>query len=82
MTENQFMAWLLFALPLLIFFTKPFDMEILIGFLAFSILPIGLFFMAENEFIKNCKKGYCKFEDSILPQFIYNHLKKELNVNE
>ena len=73
MTENQFFAWLLFALPVLACFGNPtlsFQNQIILA-LFVSILPIGLFFLAENEFIKDCKKGYTNWSESILPQIFY-----------
>ena len=73
MTENQFSAWLLFVLPVLACFGNPtlsFQNQIIFA-LFVSILPIGLFFLAENEFIKDCKKGYTDWSESILPQIFY-----------
>ena len=73
MTEDQFFAWLLFALPVLLCFGKPtvsFQNQIILA-LFVSIFPIGLFFIAEKEFIKDCKKGYKNWEESILPQIFY-----------
>ena len=73
MRESQFYAWLLFLAPILACFgnsTLLFQQQVLIA-LVYSIFPIVLFFVAEREFIKDCKKGYCTFEDSILPQFLY-----------
>ena len=77
MTEDQFLAWLLFVAPLLMFLGKPIVTETIFAFICFSIIPIGLFFVGENEFIKSCKKGYKDWEDSILPQFFYKKYKKE-----
>ena len=73
MTENQFSAWLLFALPVLACFgnsTLSFQNQIIFA-LFVSIFPIVLFFIAEKEFIKDCKKGYKNWEESILPQIFY-----------
>lgn len=75
MTEDQFCAWLLFAMPLIMFLGKPITTLTIIAFVIFSVLPIGLFFVGENEFIKDCKKGYKDWEDSILPQFLYKKYK-------
>lgn len=71
MTEDQFLAWLLFVIPLLCFIGKPIVTETIIAMICFSILPIGLFFVAENIFIEHCKKGYKDWEDSIFPLFFY-----------
>ena len=73
MTENQFSAWLLFVLPVLACFGNPtvsFQNQIILA-LFVSIFPIVLFFIAEKEFIKDCKKGYKNWEESILPQIFY-----------
>lgn len=73
MTEDQFCAWLFFALPVLACFsnqTLPFQNQIIFA-LCVSIMPIGLFFVAENEFIKDCKKGYKNWEESIFPIRMY-----------
>ena len=73
MNENQFSAWLLFALPVLVCFGNPtlsFQNQIILA-LVVSIFPIVLFFIAEKEFIKDCKKGYKNWEESILPQIFY-----------
>lgn len=78
MSENQFCAWLLFALPVLLCFSNSamsFQQQ-LMSALVISILPIGLLFVAENEFIKGCKKGYTDWEDSIFPQWFYKRMKK------
>lgn len=72
MTENQFYAWLLFASPILICFDNkiPFEHQIvLVVFM--SIYLLLLFVIAENEFIKDCKKGYKNWEESILPRIFY-----------
>ena len=74
MTESQFCAWVIFALPVLMVFGQGsyesfyYMFEVLF---VLSIFPIGLFIIAENEFIKNCKKGYVEFEDSIFPLWFY-----------
>ena len=78
MTEDQFFAWLLFVAPLLMFLGKPIVTETIIAFICFSIFPIGLFIVGEYEFVKDCKKGYTDWEDSIFPQFFYEKYKKEL----
>ena len=73
MTENQFCAWLLFALPILACFgnsTLSFQNQIIFA-LFVSIYPIVLFFIAEKEFIKDCKKGYKNWEESIFPIRMY-----------
>lgn len=78
MTEDQFCAWLLFALPVLLCFTSSamsFQQQLIFA-LVISILPIGLLFVAENEFIKDCKKGYIDWEESIFPQWFYKGVKK------
>ena len=78
MTEDQFYAWLLFACPVLICFCHPTMslQERFIAALVVSIFPIILFIIAENEFIKNCKKGYTDWEESIFPQRFYKKVKK------
>lgn len=73
MTENQFSAWLLCVLPVLACFGNPtlsFQNQVILV-LVVSIYPIVLFFIAENEFIKDCKKGYNKWEESIFPIRMY-----------
>ena len=81
MTESQFCAWLLFAIPALAFFgnpTMPFKYAI-IGAIGYTIIiSIPLFFIAEREFIRDCKKGYKEWEDSILPQFLYKQYKGDV----
>lgn len=78
MTENQFHAWLLFAFPVLIVFcnTAMSLQQRFITALVVSIFPIVLFFLAENEFIKNCKKGYTNWEESVFPQRFYKKVKE------
>lgn len=78
MTEDQFCAWLLFAIPILCFFgntTIPFNWAIIgaLGYIIVFLMPLTL--LAENEFIKACKKGYKDWGDSILPQFLYKKYK-------
>lgn len=83
MTENQFYAWLLFALPVLVCFSNPqvpFQYQLMLALIV-SILPIGLFFLGENEFIKDCKKGYTDWSESILPQRIYKRYQDEEEIN-
>ena len=78
MTENQFLPWLLFAFPVLLCFcnTAMSLQERFIAALVVSIFPIMLFIIAENEFIKDCKKGYNDWEESVLPQWFYKKVKK------
>ena len=78
MTEDQFCAWLLVAFPVLAcFFNTAMSLqERFIAALVVSIFPIMLFIIAENEFIKDCKKGYTDWEESILPQWFYKKVKK------
>ncbi len=81
MTESQFTAWLLFVAPILACFGNPtasFQQQVLIASI-YSVFPIVLFFYGEREFIKNCKKGYCTFEDSIFPQFLYKRYNGDVN---
>jgi hypothetical protein len=70
MTGDQFIALLLFQLPFISLFNPqcPLMIAIIVNLIVFMILT----FIAENEFIKDCKKGYCGFEDSILPMIVYN----------
>lgn len=73
MTENQFSAWVLFVFPVLACFgnsTLSFQNQIILA-LFVSILSIVLFFIAEKEFIKDCKKGYKTWEESIFPIRMY-----------
>lgn len=78
MSEDQFIAWLLFASPVLFCFSNSamsFQQQLMLA-LVVSVLPIGLLFVAENEFIKDCKKGYTDWEESIFPQYFYKRMKK------
>jgi len=81
MTESQFCAYLLFVLPSLCFFGNPtisFNYAI-IGMLGYTIIiSVPLFFIGEREFIRDCKKGYKEWEDSILPQFLYKQYKGDV----
>lgn len=72
MTENQFYAWLLFVFPILFCFNNkiPFEYQIVLV-IVISIYSLLLFVIAENEFIKDCKKGYKNWEESILPHTFY-----------
>ena len=74
MTESQFTAWLLFLLPVLCCFGNQnftFNQALMIAVVVFLVLPLPLLIIAENEFIKDCKKGYSNWEESIFPQKIY-----------
>ena len=77
MTEDQFLAWLLFAFPVLVCFcnTTMSLQERFIAALVVSIFPIMLFIIAEKEFIKGCKEGYTDWEESIFPQWFYKKVK-------
>lgn len=72
MIENQFYAWLLFVSPILFCFDNKIPFEYQIVLVVFmSIYLLLLFVIAENEFIKDCKKGYKNWEESILPIRMY-----------
>lgn len=78
MTEDQFVPWLLFAFPVLAcFFNTAMSLqERFIAALVVSFFPIMLFIIAEQEFIKDCKRGYTDWEESIFPQWFYKKVKK------
>ena len=81
MTESQFCAWLLFAIPVLACFGNKgfsFNESLIVAIVFFLSFPLPLFIMAEREFIKNCKKGYTDWEESVLPQFIYKKYRRNL----
>ncbi len=70
MTEDQFIAMLFFQLPFTLLFDPKFP--IIIAVIVNIIVFMFLFSIAESEFIKDCKKNYKNFDESILPQFVYN----------
>ena len=78
MTSDQFIALLLFQLPFTLLFNH--KTSVMLAIIVNMIVFTFLFIIAEKEFIKNCKKGYNEFGESIFPQFIYNHWKKECDV--
>ena len=69
MTEDQFIALLLFQLPFTLLFMDKVSIivPIFVNLIVFLILTI----LAENEFVKDCKKGYNRIDESIFPKWIY-----------
>lgn len=72
MTKDQFLAWLLFVIPVFAVFGGNNTVEqIIVVLVMYSFIPISLFVLGEIIFIKDVKKGYDKFEDSIFPLWCY-----------
>ena len=78
MNDTQLTGFLLMNLPVAMLCGEVlvkyymFNPIIILIIIIFSLsYAIGLLLIAEIIFIRDCRKGYCSFDDSIFPVWIY-----------